>query len=62
MICAIDCDSDGTVTVDELVVGINIVLGRATLDTCGSSDANDDGAVMINEVVSAIRSALTGCL
>lgn len=62
MMCTVDCDNDGTVTVDELVIGINIVLGRAPLDTCNSSDANDDGAVMINEVVSAIRSALAGCL
>lgn len=59
--CTVDCNDDGMVTVNELVAGINIVLGQAALSTCGISDANDDGEVTIDEVVAAVRSALRGC-
>jgi hypothetical protein len=59
--CTVDCNDDGTVTVDELLVGINIVLGQTALSRCDPSDGNDDGTVTINEVVSAVRSALTDC-
>lgn len=56
-----DCNNDGTVTVDELLAGINIVLGQTALDTCDASDANHDGTVTIHEVVSAVKNALTEC-
>jgi hypothetical protein len=32
--CVGDCDDDGTVTVDEIVKGVNIALGELPLDQC----------------------------
>lgn len=60
--CAVDCNADGRVTVNELVVGINIVLGQAAISTCAVFDANDNGVIAINEVVAAVNNALTGCV
>ena len=35
-VCTGDCNSNGEVTVDELIVGVNIALGNAQLNTCPS--------------------------
>ena len=59
--CAGDCNDDGTVTVDELVRGVNIALGIAEVKACRLFDKNDDGAVTVDELVSAVNAALGGC-
>jgi hypothetical protein len=59
--CPGDCNDNGTVTVDELVVGVNIALDRATVERCASLDANDDGHVMVNEIITAVNALLGGC-
>jgi len=59
--CPGDCDSNGSVTVDELVEGVNIPLGGAGSCTCAASDANGDGTVTVDELVCAINNALNGC-
>ena len=59
--CAGDCDGKGTVTVDELVKGINITLGNATVDQCLSLDVDQSDAVTVDELVQAVRNALDGC-
>lgn len=59
--CPGDCNGDGEVTVDELVVGVNIALGEATVDDCNAADRDRDGQVTVDEIVAAIDSALTGC-
>ena len=59
--CGGDCSGDGEVSVNELIIGVNIALGRATVEQCTSIDADGDGAVSINEIVSAVNAALTGC-
>jgi len=58
--CAGDCDGDGNVTVDELVVGSQLALGTTGAE-CDAIDANDDGSVAIDELVVAIGHALSGC-
>jgi RHS repeat-associated protein len=55
-----DCNNDGQVTVDELIVGVNIALGNFGLTRCPSFDVNGDGDVTINELIQAVNSALTG--
>jgi D-alanyl-D-alanine carboxypeptidase len=60
--CVGDCDGLGTVTVDELVVGVNIALGNAGLDKCLSFDENGDDEVTVDELVAAVNSALNGCV
>jgi len=59
--CVGDCNGDGAVTVDELINGVNIALGSASLAQCPSFDANGDGAVTVDEVVRAVNSGLNGC-
>ena len=59
--CPGDCDHDGSVSVNELVTGINIGLGDASLAMCVKSDPNGDGKVSVSELVRGINSALGGC-
>ena len=59
--CVGDCDDSGTVTVNELVRGVNIALGLSPVGDCGSFDANQDGNVTVNELVQAVNAALEGC-
>jgi hypothetical protein len=59
--CLGDCNGSQTVTVDELITGINIALGTTPVDACSSFDTNADRAVTINEVVAAVKRALKGC-
>jgi hypothetical protein len=60
-VCAGDCGADGEVTVNELIVGVNIALGTATLAQCNSFDTNTDGEVTVNELIGAVNNALNGC-
>jgi len=60
-LCPGDCNGSGTVTVDELVKGVNIALGVAEVGTCSAFDATGDLAVTIDELVKAVRAALEGC-
>jgi hypothetical protein len=59
--CAGDCDADGEVTVDELIIAVTIALGSATVDQCVSIDISGDGAVTVDEIVGAVNVALAGC-
>jgi subtilisin family serine protease len=53
-----DCNRNGRVTIDELIVGVRIALGQAALDACPAADSNDDGTVGIDDLVRAVRVAL----
>jgi alpha-tubulin suppressor-like RCC1 family protein len=59
--CVGDCNGDGQVTVDELIIGINIALGNALLSACPQFDQNNDGAITVNEIIVAVNNALNGC-
>jgi hypothetical protein len=59
--CAGDCSGDGTVVVNELIIGVNIDLGNAAATTCPAFDRNGDGTVTISELIAAVNAALTGC-
>lgn len=61
VLCAGDCDTNGQVTVDELVRGVNIALGIRLLSDCPSFDANGDNEVTIEELVAVILRVLNGC-
>jgi hypothetical protein len=60
--CVGDCDNDGTVSIAELLTGVNIALDRQQLDRCRGFDTDDSGALQINELVGGVRSAVDGCL
>ncbi len=59
--CVGDCNGDEEVTINELIIGVNIALGNATVDDCPAFDTNDDGEVTINELIAAVNNALSGC-
>jgi len=59
--CAGDCDQDGSVTVDEVILGVNIALGTTSVDVCLAMDSSGDGIVTVDEVVTAVNHALDGC-
>ncbi|HVM98360.1 MAG TPA: hypothetical protein VMT89_18345 [Candidatus Acidoferrales bacterium] len=59
--CVGDCNLDDTVTIDELIVGVNIALGLRGRHDCPPFDNNNDNSVTIDELIQAVRSALDGC-
>jgi hypothetical protein len=61
VVCAGDCNKDHVVTVDELLVMVQIALGNDDITACDQSDANGDGRVTVDEILMAVSSALNGC-
>jgi hypothetical protein len=59
--CTGDCDGNGSVSIDELVRGVSIALGNASVDDCPTFDSNGDGLVTVAELVEAVNFALDGC-
>jgi hypothetical protein len=55
-----DCDLSGEVTVDELVTGVGVALGTASVESCHEADGNDDWNVSIDELVTGVNAALGG--
>ena len=60
--CVGDCDDDGAVGIDELVIGVEIGLGQLGVDRCPAMDGNGDGVVAIPELVAAVEAGLGECL
>lgn len=59
--CPGDCGGDGEVTVNELVLGVNIALGATAIEQCPSFDTDGSGDVTINELIAAVNAALNSC-
>ena len=59
--CVGDCNGDGMVLINELVLGVNIALGSTPVSACPAFDANGNGMVLINELISGVNNALAGC-
>jgi len=59
--CTGDCDGDGTIGIDELVVGVQIALGDAPPSSCNKFPACDVGPVCVADLIKAVRQALNGC-
>jgi subtilisin family serine protease len=59
--CPGDCDTNGAVTIDDLLQGIAIALGTRPVDACGSLDGNGDGVVTVDEILRSAHYALAGC-
>lgn len=58
--CIGDCDGDGRIAIDELVLGVNIALERSPLATCPAFD-DGSGRIGIDVLVRAVRQSLAGC-
>lgn len=59
--CAGDCDGNEVVSIDELILGVNIGLARVELEECEPLDANGSGSVTVDELVRAAKDAIDGC-
>ena len=59
--CVGDCDGDGTVSIAELITGVNMALGNAPVDDCPAFDALADRQVTINELIEGVANASRGC-
>lgn len=58
--CIGDCNGDGTVSINELVVGVNIALGTQPASAClAFQDASGD--VNISQLVKGVNNALGSC-
>ncbi len=60
--CPGDCRNDGEVTIDELLMLVNIAFDNGLLSNCQSGDANGDDSVTVDEIIAAVNRALRGCI
>ena len=60
-LCAGDCNADGHVAIDELIMGVRMALGDATLTACPAMDGNRTGSIQVDDLVTAVTAGLRGC-
>ena len=58
--CIGDCDGNGVVAINDLLVGVGIALGQQPANTCAAF-ANYPGMVDIAQLVTGVNNALNGC-
>src|SRR5262245_10903549 len=58
--CVGDCNGDGIVAINELIMGVNIALGLAPVSNCPAF-ADTTGAVTIAQLIGGVGSAVNGC-
>jgi hypothetical protein len=59
--CACDCNADGVVAVNEVIMGVNIALGKASMGACMPADHDPDGQVTVGELVAGVDASMRGC-
>ncbi len=60
-ICAGDCGSVGMVSTGNLLTLMSVALGNASVDACTAGDADSDGRISIDEIVTAVHRAANSC-
>jgi hypothetical protein len=60
--CSGDCGADGFVTIDELVIGLDIALGNLPLAACPAADVDRSGTVSIDDLIRTVPAVLFGCV
>jgi hypothetical protein len=45
----------------EILTAVNVALGNAWVYACEADDANGDGQITVNEILTAVSNALNGC-
>jgi len=66
VVCAGDCDGDGSVSIAELIKLVGISLGNLDVSECLAGDVNGpsggpDGQITIDELIRAVNNAQGGC-
>ena len=59
--CPGDCNASASVTMDELIRGVNIALERTALSACEMFDRDGSRTVTVDELLAGVRAALSGC-
>ena len=59
--CIGDCNGDSSVTVDEVLLMVNIALGTADISLCSRGDVDNSGAITVDEILAAVNFALSSC-
>jgi hypothetical protein len=59
--CGVDCNGDGDVLVNEILLAIGIFAGNVGLDQCPAADINGDTDVLVNELLLGIQNFAQGC-
>ena len=59
--CPGDCNGNHAVSINELLMLVNVALGDTSKSACAAGDANHDGTVGIDDLVSAVDKSLHGC-
>ena len=59
--CQGDCDSDGRISIAELVTSVNILLGVASITRCDALILGGGSDVVVSDLVFARNGALYGC-
>lgn len=59
--CLADCNGGGEVTIDEVLLLVNVALGSGDLAACAAGDANADGQITVDEILAAVGNVLSGC-
>jgi hypothetical protein len=59
--CVGDCNDNHQVTVDEILLMVNIALGNGNVMDCEAGDANHNGQITVDEILAAVNKALSGC-
>jgi hypothetical protein len=60
-VCTGNCNDDGEVTIDELLILVNIALGNAEPSACPRG-VPSGAEVNVALVIQAVNNALNGCL
>lgn len=59
--CPGDCSDDREVTIDELILSLDVALERTDITDCAAGDRDRDGAITVDEIIRAVKAALEGC-
>jgi hypothetical protein len=62
-VCVGDCDGDGRVAINELILGVNIVLDAQAVTACSAFQNLEglEGIVDVAQLVAGVNNALNGC-
>ncbi len=59
--CSAHCNGSGSVEITDVMQLVNIALGAADLSSCDPGDLNRDGHITVDEIITAVDSAVNGC-
>ena len=59
--CTGDCNGNHQVTIGELLLGANMLLGNTPVSACRQFDRRPDGVIVIAELIAGVGNTLEGC-